>query len=115
MDYSQYILTCPNCSTKITLVSAEVNPIILQCSGCNRVVVLHSNNLYTVSKEFLMELNETYNFSYCGQVSEVTIRRSDREDNSELSKKEPIGNEDIRVLHDFLEKAKDSLDIIKNM
>lgn len=101
----------------MTLVSVECNPIIIQCPGCSRIIVVQGGQLYTVSKEFFNKIIEKYNFVCCGQIADFSIRRQDPENAAQgkKSKKEPITTEDIQALREFLNDVWDPLEIIKKL
>jgi hypothetical protein len=88
-----------------------------QCPGCNRVVVVQNGKLYTVSKDFFDDIAAKYKFVCCGQISDFSIRRQDPENatTNVHPKKEPISKKDVENLHDFLNDAWDSLEIIKKL
>lgn len=117
MSYCQYKFACSHCGSDLSVVSVECNPILIQCPGCNRVIVVQNGKLYTVSKEFFDGIAEKYKFVCCGQISDFIIHRRDPENalKSMRAKKEPISNEDIKALHNFLDDAWDSLEIIKKL
>ena len=129
MGYCQYRFACTSCGSEIVLISIEANPIICQCAGCSRVIVLHGNTLYTVSQEFFDQIADQYNLKTCGQIVGVTIHRQDLENSIQydasystqsdrstlrgVTHKEPISKDDIEELRRFLDSSGDSLEILK--
>lgn len=115
MNYVRYELECLHCKTKIVLVSVESNPIILQCPGCKKIMVLQNNRVYMVSRKFFRGLRKKYNFKYCGEITYSSIKRYDKENSDRYNniKKEPINSKDIKKLRNFLDNCSDSKEIIE--
>lgn len=114
MSYCQYKIQCTNCQAETFLVSLECNPIIYKCNSCDRIVVIHNDRVYTISQDFLIRMIVIHNIKYCGQV----IKCSSKNEYSfckKLIKRERITKSDIDKLHDFLEKNKDSSEIIDKL
>lgn len=117
MDYCQYMFACPTCGSDVELISIECNPIIVQCFGCNRIVVAQGGHLYTVSKEFFKTILEEFDMVNCGQVTNFKIRRQDPENSpfNKKVKKGPITKEDIQAFRVILNDSSDPLELIKKM
>lgn len=117
MSYCQYKLICLNCGSEITLVSIECNPIILKCFGCDEIIVVQNSQVYNLSEEFFSNILKKFDFKYCGQIVNVLIKK-DAENSPNFpgnTEREPISEEDIKYLREFLDNSADSLDILKNI
>lgn len=113
MDYCHYRFSCTSCGSEIMLVSVEVNPIICECGGCGRVIIIEGGTLYTVSREFFSELSRTYQFKACGQVTRTIKHPVNSAENQGYPQKKPISPKDVAELRSFLEKSEDSLEMLK--
>jgi hypothetical protein len=112
MSYAQYKVSCPKCNLDSYLISIESNPIIFRCYGCMDFVVVANSRAYVIRSDFMEEMVEKYNFKFCGQVMKVEERRNKP---SIKKKKTEITEEDIKSLHEFLEKSKDSSEFLKRL
>ena len=95
------------------LVCLESNPIIFKCKGCSRYVVICNDQAYTISEEFFLKTAKSLNLKYCGQITQTTKR--DLKSVKKAVKKNEITEDDLKQLHQFLEKTLDSADIIKKL
>ena len=115
MPYCQYKIQCMNCMSDSFLISEECNPIIYKCNGCNRIVVAHNDNSFTITENFFMKMVKEYNIKYCGKVVKYFPKNNVPNKYKKVIKKENISEEDLSKLHDFLVKAEDSSDIIEEL
>ena len=114
MSYCQYKIQCQNCQAETYLISLECNPIVYRCNSCNRVVVIHNDRAYTISDNFFIEMALIHNIKYCGQVIKCS-QKSECKSYTKIVKRERITESDIIKLHDFLDKNKDSSEIIDKL
>jgi hypothetical protein len=114
MSYCQYKIHCSNCMSESFIVCEECNPIIYKCRGCNRVVVIHNDQAYTVTENFFKKMVKKYNMKYCGQIVKC-FPGNIANQYKKIIKKENISEEDLSKLHDFLIKSEDSSDIIEEL
>jgi len=52
----EYKIKCPDCGSVSTLVTEEATPVIYECPGCGKNVVMHGVRVYTVSREFMQKI-----------------------------------------------------------
>jgi len=95
-------------------VCVESNPIIYKCNDCNRYVVIHGSQAYTISSSFFVKMAKKHSLKFCGQVVNFLSKKEYRSC-KKLVKKESITDEDISKLHEFLGKNRDSSEIIDNL
>lgn len=104
----EFRIMCPNCKTETGVVAEETSPIIFQCHGCDKNIVIDRNTVYTITKPFLNKLLKRSKSRLCGQIigykpSKVTVRR------------EAISEKQIKDLHHTLENTTNVDDFIKNL
>lgn len=105
MGLFEYRIRCPYCKTDTDLIAEEANPIIFECHGCTRQIVIESNIVYTVSKEKFEEISKKVKVFECGQVTRYKVRK----------RKQSISQEQIDDLHELLEKKIDVKDLIAKL
>ena len=106
MTLIEYHIKCPNCGSETKFVSKEVSPIMLQCAGCNRSIVVQGNNLYTVSKDYMSRILFNHKFRVCGQV--VASKVSGQV-------KGKSADERLKALHELLEQNIDVAEFLKKV
>lgn len=114
MDSLKFRIRCPNCETDSLLICLDNSPIIYGCNCCGRYVVAQERCLFTVSKEFFVEMSKKYNIKFCGQVV-AHLDNGVFVDPKSTCRDKEITESDIQKLHELLVKAKDSSDIIENL
>lgn len=114
MTYCKYKIRCSSCGADSFLVSIESNPIMYKCNGCHRFVIINKDQLFTVKEEFFIKMAHEYSIKCCGQVV-ACMSKSEYKSGEESFKKKEITEEDLKKLHDFLIKSKDSSDIIEKL
>ena len=73
MVLMQYQVKCPVCMSTTILVTQEASPIIFECNGCGRNIVMSGNSVYTVSREFVKKIMNGYKVVGCGQVVQYKV------------------------------------------
>lgn len=106
MTLYEFFIKCPECNSMTTLVAYESNPLIFECSGCCKNVVMHGSSLYTVSSEYVTKILKKYKSLPCGQVVATMVS----EDAKNL-----ITEDKIKDLKNILKKVQDVNDIIKSL
>jgi hypothetical protein len=106
MSFYQFVIKCPECSTSTTLIAYESNPLIFECQGCHKGVVMQGIKLYTVSPKYVTKIVKNYKTLTCGRVLASVI--SDEA-------KSLITDEKIKDLQTILDSSQDVSDIIKNL
>jgi hypothetical protein len=106
MVIGEYIVDCPNCSTKVTVVAEMVSPIMFYCQGCDRTLILTNGSIFTLPFEFVKELMEKHGIRSCGNVLDTQVSKS---------AKQLINKDKISILHKLLEQKLDVQDFINKI
>jgi len=106
MTLYEFLIKCPDCKSVTTLVAYESNPLIFECRGCHKKVVIQGTSVYTVSSEYVTKVLSKCKTLPCGHVVTTTIS----DDANKI-----ITEDKIKDLQKVLNKYKDVNDIIKNI
>lgn len=106
MQIAEYLVRCPVCCSEIHLMAHEANPIIFQCRGCSRSIVIQNGGVFTVSNNYLKKIVRQYKSRTCGKIVGTKI--------SDVAK-DFINEEKIQQLHDMLAKREDVGDFLKKL
>jgi len=68
MTLFEFLIKCPVCNSETKVIAYESNPLIFECGGCRKNVVMQGTNLYTVSNECVSKITKSHKTLPCGQV-----------------------------------------------
>jgi len=102
----EYQIKCPSCNTETRVVTEDVDPMMFQCKGCGRSVVMQNNSVYTVSEHFTKRVMNQHRVKPCGQL--IAHRISEKA-------KELVNKGNINNLHDLLNENMDVNEFIKRL
>jgi hypothetical protein len=98
-------LKCPYCKTETALVVHESNPVMFECPGCDKNIVVQNNIVYTIQRKFFNKIAKKFKTIQCGEIigykpngNEVISQKEIDDLHKELS--------GITTVDDFIKKLK---------
>lgn len=105
-EMSEYLVKCPTCQTQTKMVCEEASPVMVICAGCQRVLVMHQNRLFTVPVSAVTRLMRLHRVRPCGNITATKLS---------AEAKSLVNTRSMEELHDLLERDVDVLDIIRSL
>jgi len=105
-EMSEYLVKCPTCQTQTKMVCEESSPVMIVCGGCDRVLVMHQNRLFTVPMSSVLNIMRQHKVRSCGNVIATKISHG---------AVDVINEKKMTDLHDLLEQEVDVLDFLRSL
>lgn len=106
VEMSEYLVKCPTCQTQTKMVCEDSSPVMVVCAGCERVLVMHQNRLFTVPIDAVIRIMRLHKVRPCGNITATKL--SDEA-------KGLLNHRSMEELHVLLQKDVDVLDIIRGL
>ena len=97
-------LKCPYCKTATALSVHESNPVVFECPGCDRNIVVQNSLVYTIHRKYFNSIAKKFKTIQCGEVVGFNTNKND-----------PISQKEIDELHKTLSGISTVDDFIKKM
>jgi len=104
-DLYEIRLKCPYCKTETALLVYESNPVMFECPGCDKNVVIQNNIVYTITRKYFNKIAKKFKTEPCGEIVGYKTNKNDVISQKEIDDlhKELLG---ISSVDDFINKLK---------
>jgi predicted RNA-binding Zn-ribbon protein involved in translation (DUF1610 family) len=98
-------LKCPYCKTETALIVHESNPVMFECPGCDKNVVIQNSIVYTIPRKYFNKLSKKFKTIQCGEIVGYNAANTEVISQKEIDElhKELLG---ISTVDDFIKKLK---------
>ena len=97
----KFELQCPECGSVTMIITEQENPILVECKGCSRVIVIQGAMVYTVSRNFVKKILCEYSNTVCGKIVRCIDRNHQK--NGDILDLSTLLNQNIDV-SEFIKK-----------
>jgi len=105
-EMSEYLVKCPTCQTQTKMVCEESSPVMVVCAGCERILVMHQNRLFTVPMSTMIKIMRQHRVRPCGNIVASKLSHE---------AKDIISDKKLSDLRDLLEQDVDVLDFLRSL
>ena len=95
-------LKCPYCKTETSLVVQESNPVMFECPGCDKNIVVQNSIVYNIPRKYFNKMSKKFKTVQCGEIIGFKAKS-----------KEPISQKEVDDLHKELNDISTVDDFIK--